>query len=106
MICPDCLEDYEFVEFDVDQATLEHRGVFKCGCEEPLMFPEFMTRQMIVDEDLKEQLRRSRLFHLQRSVKSEEPSGVKLWKGVIRIHARHLVRYLEDFSEKSVRILK
>lgn len=69
------------------------------------MFPEFMTRQMVADEDLKEQLRRSRLFHLQRSVKADS-SGARLWRGVMRLHARSLVRYLEDFSEKSARLLK
>jgi len=106
MICPDCLEEYQFVEFDVDSATLEHRGVFKCSCPEPLMFPEFMTRHMVADEDLKEQLRRSRLFHLQCSVKAEESSGARLWRGVMQLHARSLVRYLEDFSEKSARLLK
>ncbi|MFO8058659.1 MAG: hypothetical protein R6V10_15340, partial [bacterium] len=31
-VCPDCLEDFQFVRFEVDPVTLEHRGIFSCAC--------------------------------------------------------------------------
>jgi len=106
MICPDCLEGYEFIRFDVDAATLEHRGVFRCACSEALVFPEFITKELIDDEDIREQLRISRRFHLQRSLAaSVEPPARRAVKGM-SLHHQSLTRYLEDFSEKSVRLLK
>jgi hypothetical protein len=84
MICPLCLEEYELLAFDVDPDTLEHRGLFKCACEEPAFFPEFMTRDMLLDEEDRERLRLSRLFHLSRRAgqKALGPAAVKKKKPI------------------------
>ena len=105
MICPDCLEDYTFIRFDVDPETLEHRGQFSCACMDSIIFPEFITREMIDDEDLQDQLRRSRLHHLACSLHGE---GRPLPRrpGIIPVGTRHLERYLETFSEQTLRQLK
>jgi hypothetical protein len=104
MICPDCLEAYEFVEFSVNPETLEHRGVFKCGCRDQLIFPEAMTREMLT-EDTEERLRMSRLLHLRRALSAgAKPAAIKM--GTIKLETRHLERYIKHFSEQSLRHLK
>lgn len=105
MICPDCLEDYRFIRFDVDPETLEHRGEFSCACMDSILFPEFITREMIEDEDLQEQLRISRLHHLACSLKAPAKT-VTSRPGVLAVGTRHLERYLETFSEHTLRTLK
>ncbi|HUT52036.1 MAG TPA: hypothetical protein VM658_01460 [bacterium] len=105
MICPDCLEAYEFVEFNVNPETLEHRGVFKCSCCDSLIFPEALTREMLWEDDIEDRLRISRLFHMRRALgKDVKPPMVKI--GTIKLETRHLERYIRHFSEQSLRHLK
>jgi len=106
MICPDCLEEYTFIKFEVDPETLEHRGQFTCDCMEAIVFPEFITREIISDDDLKDQLRHSRLHYLACSVAENEIRTVSVSRGVINLETRHLQRYLQTFSEQSLRQLK
>lgn len=105
MICPDCLEEYHFIRFNVDPDTMEHRGEFSCECMDSIVFPEFVVREILDDEDLQDQLRLSRLFHFRRSV-AEEPPAQPARPGVLRVNTRHLERYLQTFSEQSLRQLK
>lgn len=107
MLCPDCLEDYEFVKFDVDNVTLEHRGIFRCRCAQEVTFPEFLSRTIISDKNIVAQLRISRLMHLSRSFKEKDKKTESvLAPGTIRLHTRHLERYLEHISNRSLRLLK
>ena len=105
MICPDCLEDYIFIRFDVDPETLEHRGEFACACMDAILFPEFITRDMIDDDDLQDQLRRSRLHHLACTLQGQSRPAPRR-PGVLAVGNRHLERYLETFSEQTLRLLK
>ncbi len=106
MICNKCLEEYSFVKFDVDPVTLEHRGIFSCGCEEEYVFPERMTREMIYDDDLREQLMISRKLHLQQSRKEDSSSFRRVEPVSLWLNNHHLERYIQHFSEQSARILK
>ena len=105
MICPQCLEDYQFVGFDVDPQTLEHRGIFKCECLEVIVFPEALTRDIIVDEDLKKRIQISRLFHLRASIGQEEQKTAPAVSG-LKLHNQHLTRYLEHISQQTFRSFK
>lgn len=105
-VCPDCLEDFEFVRFEIDPVTLEHRGIFKCACEDETVFPEGLAREILEDEDLQDQLRTSRmlcvknaLIHHQGRQAREIPVGME-------VHTRRLQSYLRDFSQKSARQFK
>lgn len=106
MICPDCLEEYTFIRFDVDPETLEHRGEFSCACLDSILFPEFITREMVEDEDLQERLRLSRLHHLSCSVEGNRRRPVLPRPGALAVNTRHLERYLKTFSEQTLRMLK
>ena len=105
MICPDCLEDYTFIRFDVDPETLEHRGEFSCACMNSIYFPESITREMIDDEDLQDQLRISRLHHLSCSLQGGGRPAPRR-PGILAVGTRHLQRYLETVSEQTLRQLK
>lgn len=105
MICPDCLEPFEFVDFSVSPETLEHRGVFKCRCSDSLVFPESVTREMLSGEDFEERLKISRLLHLRKALTADKNlPEVKV--GAIKLETRHLERYIKHFSEQSIRHLK
>ena len=105
MICPECLEAYEFVDFNVNPENLEHRGVFKCLCAETLVFPETMTREMLSEEDFEERLKISRLLHLRQALAQDEKLPL-CQPGAIQVETRSLMRYIEHFSEQSLRNLK
>jgi hypothetical protein len=106
MICPVCLDEYVLLDFDVDHETLEHRGLFKCGCDESVLFPEYLTRTMIADEDSQDRLRLSRLFHLSQSVGQLKAAVPTFSPFMLRLKTQHLHRYLQDVSEQSLRQLK
>ncbi len=105
-ICPDCLDEYEFSHFEVDADTLEHYGMFKCSCDVPILFPEILTREILGNDDLLDQIRISRLMHLNRSFSGGGPITVKEINDVFMVESRHLKRYIQDFSEQSVRLFK
>lgn len=106
MICPNCLEPYEFVEFDVDPDTLEHRGVFCCECFERLLFPESLTREMLSDDDLVEQLRISRLFQLRMSLNEFKKHESHALDSPTELKNMHLQRYIEHLSDPTLRQFK
>ncbi len=106
MICPYCLEEYEFMGFEVDPRSLEHRGIFKCECKGEIVFPESLTLEMMEDNDLLERLHISRRFHmgLRLAGKRQERSVPK--SEMISVHTRNLEKYLRHFSEKQMRLFK
>lgn len=106
MICPKCLEDYQFIKFEVDAETLEHRGVFHCDCEKEFIFPEFLTREIIGDQDLQEQMKNSRLLHLRTSVGYSRTTAARVARQMVKAHTWRLERYIKVFSEQSIRLLK
>jgi hypothetical protein len=106
MICPDCLEEYEFLGFEVDAETLEHYGLFRCSCSGTILFPEFLTREILEDNDLLDQIKISRRMHLTQSFGGKDTITVKEIFNVIKLESRHLERYIQDFSRESIRLLK
>jgi len=107
LICPRCLDDYQFVDFDVDPRTLEHRGIFKCSCSQRVLFPERYVRVLVDDEDVLERLRISRLMALERSRQEPRtPSPGEADLEMFSASNKKLMRYLRDFSDRSVRLLK
>jgi len=106
MICPDCLEDYEFIDFDIDSETMEHQGVFRCACYESNIFSEATTREMISDEDLKERLRISRLLYIRKSLTEKKKLTTSGPARAISLKMKHLQLYIQHFSEQSIRQLK
>ncbi len=106
MICPDCLEEYEFYAFEVDPETLEHRALFECECEDLHLFPEYLARRMITDEDVKAQLRTSRMLYLGLSVSENRSLRAPMEVKMASVNNRSLMRYIEDFSQQSIRNLK
>ena len=106
MICPDCLEEYVFYGFEVDRETLEHRVLFECQCDEMHLFPELLARRMITDEDVKEQLRISRMLYLGLAVSENRSLRAPLEVKMASVNNRSLMRYIEDFSQQSLRNLK
>ena len=105
MICPDCLEEYKFLRFDVDVQSLEHRGVFTCGCETELIFPEFITMEILDDRDLEDQVKYGRMYHLSRALHGKL-EGKSTPSEMISVHNRHLEKYLQYFSEKQIQLFK
>jgi len=106
MICPDCLESYEFERFDVDEATLEHRGVFTCQCEEPLLLPEFLTRAFLEDNGMSDRLTQSRMLHLRiRRGTESARKAVPVEAKALKVNNIHLERYIRVFSEQSLKHL-
>ncbi len=105
-VCPDCLEDFEFVRFEIDPDTLEHRGIFRCACEDETVFPENLARQILHDEDLECQLRLSRMLCVKNALIRHQDRVAREITPAVELHTRRLQSYLRNFSERSTRQFK
>jgi hypothetical protein len=105
-VCPDCLEDFEFVRFEIDPETLEHRGIFRCHCEDETIFPEELALEILDDEDLRYQMRISRMLCVKNALIRHQRRQTRVITPAVELHTRRLQTYLQDFSEKSARQFK
>jgi len=105
LICPVWLDEYELLEFDVNPITLEHRGIFRCGCGDMYLFPEELTLEMIEDADIRDRLRISRMLHIGKSLAEMKARSFTTTKTAAKAETRSLIRYIEDVSAQSIRSL-
>ncbi len=102
MICPNCLEDYQFIRFELHPECAEPRAIFRCDCERPAIFPvrDCLNLEMLNDE-LREQLRVFKLLSFRQALDRErQPYPISSQSMPIRV--RHLERYLSEISLKSI----
>ena len=102
MICPNCLEDYRFVKFELHPECSEPRAIFTCLCERPAIFPvrACLNLEMLQPEHL-EQLRVFKLLSFRQAL-DRQRQFCPVSSKAMPIKVRHLERYLSEISLKGV----
>lgn len=102
MICPNCLEDYVFVRFELHPECPEPRAIFTCLCDRPAIFPVHDCLHLdLLNPELLEQLRVFKLLSFRRALDRErQPYPISSQAMPVRV--RHLERYLSEISLKSI----
>ena len=102
MICPNCLEDYQFTRFELHPECAEPRAIFSCSCSRPAIFPvrDCLNLEMLNDE-LLEQLRVFKLLSFRQAL-DRERQPYPITSQAMPIRVRHLERYLSEISLKSL----
>jgi len=100
LICPNCLEEYKFIKFELHPESPEPRAIFSCECDRPtiLRVRDSLNLEMLQEEQ-KDQLRIFKLMAL-RSALDRERRPLPLPSQALPVRVRNLERYLSEISLK------
>ena len=63
MICPECEQEYQFEQFNLDWENFQIFGSFHCGCSAKLVLPEKDCIELgLLDPEARQQLKNLRLL--------------------------------------------
>ena len=102
MVCPNCLEQYNFIKFELHPECVEPRAIFSCCCDRPAIFPARDCLNLdLLNDELKEQLRVFKLLALRQAL-DRQRKPCPFSSHAVPMRVRHLERYLSEISLKDL----